>query len=53
VGRGFGEGGLVAEDVGECCVAVFAFEGGCAVLPPKKPLAARTSKKKNIIEKRK
>jgi hypothetical protein len=27
-----GEGGFVAEDIGEGCVTVFAFEGGCAVL---------------------
>lgn len=28
-----GEGRVVAENVGEGCVAVFALEGGCAVLP--------------------
>jgi hypothetical protein len=27
-----GEGGFVAEDIGEGCVTVFAFEGSCAVL---------------------
>jgi hypothetical protein len=27
-----GEGGFVAEDIGECRIAVFALEGGCSVL---------------------
>jgi len=26
------EGGFVAEDIGEGCVTIFAFEGGCPVL---------------------
>lgn len=33
VGGGVREGGFIAENVGECCVAVFAFERGCSVLP--------------------
>jgi hypothetical protein len=27
-----GEGGFIAEDIGECRIAVFSFEGGCPVL---------------------